>query len=332
LDIRRKWRIPYIVGVEKHVKRKNSAGTVAEDGQVRRRSLLTRGGVVLAGVVGATAGGAALSSGRANAATGSSLVQGAVNSGGTNVAATVIDVANSTSATPSVIIGNSGSTGANEASPALRLTPAGSGLVIPSESTVGGDLVATNDGELWFTHEIESTPVPAIVHTDANSTSFAPLSAPHRILDTRYASLRGAILDGSGKLDSSGRLLAGKTIHINLTTLVSLADAMVANLTVTGPATGGHITLYPGGTLPNSSSINFLENWTLANMTVSGVDEYSSSISDSIAIYTTATTHVILDIAGFYVANFGQINSSVAAVSASGSRAQRISKAVQAGR
>ncbi len=47
--------------------------------------------------------------------------------------ATEIAASNS-GATPTVIITNSGSTGANEASPALRLTPAESGLFLPSSS------------------------------------------------------------------------------------------------------------------------------------------------------------------------------------------------------
>ena len=319
------------------MKRKSSAGTVGDEGQVRRRSLLTRGGVVLAGVIGATAGGAALTAGRAEAATPNPVYLSSVNNGGNAGAATEIDAANGNGA-PSVIIGNSGSTGQYESTPALRLTPAGSGLVLPSSATVGGDLVATNDGELWFTHEIESIVAPATVHTDVNSTQFVPLIYPVRILDTRYAKLRESILDGSGKLDSSGRLLKGQTIHIDLTSLVLFGDAVVANLTVTGTAATGNVTVFPGGPVPNASSINFLENWTIANQVTCGINnDYSETITDSIAITTVATTHVILDIAGFHVGNPAQVTQPPAAASAStsastSSRAARISKAIQARR
>src|SRR5258708_29028204 len=108
--------------------------------------------------------------------------------------------------------------GAGAGSLSLRLRSAATGLVFPASATVGGDMVATNDGELWFTHSIPvmgNPPaiVPAIVHTDLNSNSFVPLAAPNRILDTRTSAGRASVLDKTGKFDSTGRLLARKTIH-----------------------------------------------------------------------------------------------------------------------
>jgi len=279
-------------------------------------------------------------SGKAEAATGDPVLQGSVNTVTAGAAATEIEAASGTTATPTLILSNSGSTGTAEASPTLRLAPAASSLVVPSASTVGGDLVATGDGNLWFTHGTSSGPVPAVVHTDANASSFVPLTAPVRILDTRSATLRKSIIDGSGKLASSGQLLAGKTIHINLTSLVSFGYALSVNLTVTGTEGGGDATVWPGGAVPNASSINFQKGWTIANMIVSGIDAYNSSISDSIAITTTVTTHVILDIAGFYVADFAQVNpknsifgssSASPSSSSSASRAQQAHSAIRSG-
>ena len=280
---------------------------------------------MLAGVVGATAAGAAMS-GRADAATGDPVVQGTLNNVGTGVPATEIAATNDdtgTVVTPTVIVTNDGgNTSTGEASPPLRITPAASGLVIPSASTVGGDLLATGDGELWFTHGTSQGIFPAIVHTDANSDSFVPLSAPFRILDTRSATLRKSILNASKTtINSSGQLNKGQTIHIDLSSLVAFGEAMVANLTITDPASNGDATVFPGGSVPNASSINFVKGQTVANMTVSGIAAYSTS-TDTIAITTTATTHVILDIAGFFVANFIQVASSAGA-GASVSRAQQ---------
>src|SRR5229473_1344917 len=195
---------------------------VSEDRAVGRRALLTRGGVVVAGVVGAGVAGAAVA-GPANAATGNPVVQGNVNSVGTDVAATEVTATNNLAPTPTVIVTNPGSRVVNtitEATPPLRLTK--SPVVNPSSTGVGGDMVATSDGELWFTHGIPMGNFPAIVHTDLNSNSFVPLAAPHRILDTRASTGRKTVLDPTGKFDSTGRLLAGKTIHINLTSLVFL--------------------------------------------------------------------------------------------------------------
>jgi hypothetical protein len=55
-----------------------------------------------------------------------------------------------------------------------------------------------------------------------------PLSAPNRILDTRSSAGRASILDASGNLNSSGMLIGGKTIHVNLTSLVNFANAVTA--------------------------------------------------------------------------------------------------------
>ena len=305
---------------------------VNEDRAVGRRALLTRGGVVVAGVVGASAAGAAVA-GSANAATGSPVVQGTSNSVGTDQPATEVTATNNLAPTPTVIVTNLGSPAASEASPSLRLTPAATGLVFPASATVGGDMVATNDGELWFTHSIPvmgNPPaiVPAIVHTDLNSNSFVPLKAPHRILDTRTSAGRASVLDKTGKFDSTGRLLAGSTIHINLTSMVIFGDGVTSNLTVTKPAAAGFLTLWSGAVArPTASSINFVAGQTIANLTVSGLAEFSATATDTIAIYTSTTTHVILDVGAFAVRDLGQVLVPFTSPSAS-ARAQRARQAL----
>jgi hypothetical protein len=299
------------------------------DSTVGRRALLTRGGVVAAGVVGAGVAGAAVA-GTANAATGDPVLQGDVNTVGTNTNSTEVTAANSSAPTPTVVLTNTGSTAAAEASPSLRLTPAAATLVLPASASVGGDMVATNDGELWFTHAIAGVGnVPAIVHTDANSNSFAPLGAPHRILDTRTAAGRVHVLDRTGKFDSIGRLLAGKTIHIDLTSLVSFGEGVTANLTVLNTATNGFVTLWSGAvSRPNVSSINFGKGAALSNLTVSGIAQFGTT-TDTIAIFTTATTQVLLDVAGFNVADFGQVNGAFALSTLQGAaRAERARQAL----
>src|SRR5262249_56180316 len=134
----------------------------------------------------------------------------------------------------------------------------GTNLLLAASGRGGGDMVATNDGELWFTQNATPTPVPAIVHTDANSNTFVPLTAPVGMVDTRSSAGRVHVIDPSGKFDSTGRLLAGKTIHIDLSSLVFFADAMTANLTVINPAANGWLVLWSGAVArPNTSSINF---------------------------------------------------------------------------
>jgi hypothetical protein len=307
-----------------------------EDRGVGRRAMLRRGGVVVAGAVGAGVAGAAVA-GSANAATGSPVVQGQVNSVGTDQPATEITVTNNLSPTPTVILTNPGSRTVNtvaEASPPLRLTP--SAVANPSFSAgVGGDMVATNDGELWFTHNIATVgPVPAIVHTDVNSNSFVPLSAPQRILDTRTAAGRVHVLDPVGKFDSAGRLLAGKIIHIDLTGLVIFGDAVTSNLTAVLALSGGFMTLWSGaGSRPNASSINFTAGSIVANLTVSGIAQFnpaSTAPTDSVGIFSLVTTHVLLDVGGFNVGDIAQVNPAFAASTMRGAaRAERVRQALK---
>jgi hypothetical protein len=303
-----------------------------EDRTATRRALLTRGGVVAAGVVGAGVAGAAVA-GRANAAAGDNVVLGSLtNDAGS--AATEITTANNTSET--LVLTNTGSPAAGVASPPLRLRPAASGLVNPpSSTTVGGDVVATNDGFLYFTHDFSSFQPGLIfaadVHTDATANSFAPLSVPHRIIDTRSSGGRAHVINPSGAFDSTGRLLKGHTILVDLTSLVSFGDAVTANLTVINPAASGYLTLWSGGVArPTAASIAFSKAQTISNLAVSALAEITfngHTFTDVIAIFASATTFVILDVAGFTVADLGQVLVSTFAGTETRSRAARIQAA-----
>jgi hypothetical protein len=305
-----------------------------EDRAVGRRALLTRGGVVVAGVVGAGVAGAAVAA-PASASTGNPIVQGASNDAGTDpVATTEIKATNNTAPTPSLALTNPGSRVVNtvpEATPPLRLTQ--SPVVNPSSTGVGGDMVATSDGNLWFTHSVPQPTgppavFPAIVHTDANAISFAPLAVPSRVLDTRTSAGRANVLDPTGKFDSTGRLLAGQIIHVDLTSLVNFGDGVTANLAVTSTANAGFLTLWSGvGARPNASSINFAGGATLSNLTVSGLAQFSATATDTIAIYAHSTTQVILDVVGFAVADLGLVLVPITAPAAS-ARAQRTRQAI----
>jgi hypothetical protein len=300
-----------------------------EDRAVGRRALLTRGGVVVAGAVGVGVAGVAVAA-PASAATGDPVLQGTSNSVGTNVPTTEITATNNTAPTPTLTLTNPGSRAVGtvtEATPSLRLTQ--SPVANPSSTGAGGDMVATSDGQLWFTHSIPAVATfPAIVHTDANAISYVPLVAPRRMLDTRTSSGRANVLDPSGKFDSTGRLLAGKTIHINLTSLVTFGDGVTSNLTVTKPAAAGFLLLWSGAVArPTASSINFVAGQTIANLTVSGLAEFSTTATDTIAIFASATTHVILDVGAFAVRDLGQVLVPFASPAAS-ARAQRARQAL----
>jgi hypothetical protein len=287
-----------------------------------RRALLTRGGVVAAGVVGAGAVATAVA-GPASAQATTAVDMNTANEAGTNVAQpTELDADNSTA--PAFILTNTGidtepeeGTDYEFSGPNLRLTPSTAtgttSAYEPTPSTVGGDLTATANGALWFTHDftLASPPFiePAPVHTEATANVYAQSEQPVRILDTRSATLRKSILNPSGNLNSAGQLEAGKTIAVSFSSLVYFADSVLANVTVTDPEAGGFLTIWSGAgtTRPITAAINYNKAETLSNFMVSGLSEYpvnSTTTDYVIAIYADSTTHVILDVSGFIMPGF----------------------------
>jgi len=304
-----------------------------------RRALLTRGGVVAAGVVGAGAVATAVA-GPASAQATTAVDMNTANDAGTSTTPTELDADNNT--TPAFILTNTGidvESGLNYSGPTLRLTPSTptgvtSGYA-PTPSTVGGDLTTTSDGILWFTHDFTlATPpyiAPAPVLTEQTGNVYAPLPAAVRILDTRSASGRKYIVNPSGNLNSAGQLEAGKTIYINLDSQVVFAEAMLANVTVTDTADAGYLTIWSGEAgvaRPNAAAINFGKGATLSNFVASGVAEYSATVANVIAIFAVKTTHVILDLAGFFMPGFEYANYALG--SANQTRNARIQRAQQA--
>jgi hypothetical protein len=305
-----------------------------------RRALLTRGGVVAAGVVGAGAVATAVA-GPASAQATTAVDMNTANEAGTNVAQpTELDADNNTA--PAFILTNTGidlESGLNYSGPNLRLTPSTatgttSGYA-PTPSTVGGDLTATADGILWFTHDftLASPPYiePARVHTEATANVYAQLLAAVRILDTRSASGRANIVNASGNLNSAGQLKAGKTIFINLDSLAYFADSVSANVTVTDTEAAGYLTIWSGASArPNVAAINFAKGQTLSNFVVSGIAEYSTTIVNVVTIFAVQTTHVIMDVAGFTMPGFEYAKFEVASTNqARNARLQRAQQAMR---
>jgi hypothetical protein len=278
---------------------------------VGRRTLLARGSVVAAGVVGAGAVATAVA-GPASAQATTAVDMNTANDAGTNPAQpTEVDADNDTA--PAFILTNTGIDTSNTgAGPNLRLTPspAATAALEPTASTVGGDLTATADGALWFTHDfaLESPPelFPAPVHTEATANVFAPLGTPTRLVDTRSASGRTNIVNASGNLNSKGQLLSGKTIYINLDSLVFFGEVVLANVTAVETAGSGYLTLWSGaGAKPTVSQLNYTgANASIANFVSVGIAEHSTTVVNAIAIHASETTQVILDVFAFIMPGF----------------------------
>ncbi|MEU8299592.1 hypothetical protein AB0C04_20215 [Micromonospora sp. NPDC048909] len=277
-----------------------------EEKSIGRRRLLRRAGAVAAGMAGAGVAGAA-SATPAQAAAGDPVIQGV-----DNVVETATTLRN-TGVRAALRLANDKTYGPVPdgrvyAEPALQIKPSGTTI---SHLAEAGSISMAVDGNIWvMTGYPGGSEHMHVVHTTANSNRIVPL-VPQRVLDTRYASSRGLVRE-TGYLDSSGRLLAGRTISLRLTDHLLYADAVFGTVTVVQPTLAGFAQVYPFGiTRPTDfSSINFAPNQILSNAFVCGVgsdNDSSHYATDLINVYSSVTAHIIVDLTAAVV-GAGRVN------------------------
>jgi hypothetical protein len=283
-----------------------------DDRDVDRRGLLRRGGVIVAATVAGVTAVEALNAGDAQAAPGDPVIQGQSND------AAAAQTTLTSSATPSTLaVANTGAHApvmlAQQAF--LSFTPA-----------AGGEL-ENLDGDLYYTFDFgpDIGPFQGFVYTEFTANQVVTI-IPHRILDTRTAAGRLSILNKTGNLDSVGRLLAGHTINIDLSSLEVAAASALGNLIALRPLTGGYMTLFPAAPRPNTSSINFSAGAVIGNFAVTG-----TSATDTVSIFSSATSHVLLDITAFNVGSPGQIKAAFLPPAALTATSRRLAARAKAG-
>lgn len=285
-----------------------------EAGDVNRRGLLRAGGAAVVAGVAALAVADTMTAPSAEAAAGDNLVLGTANTSGT----TPTLLTSTAASGPTFAISNTGGVGAP-----LRLTEA---AFVSDVGLASGDL-ANFDGDLFYTAGSPfGTLPPSLVYTEFTANQLVTIN-PQRILDSRTAAGRAQILNAAGNLDAAGRLLAGHTIVVALDTLEFAAAAAFCNLTAVLPLTAGYLTLFPGGVRPATSSVNFAPRAMIANFAVTG-----TSLDDTVSIFASATTHVLLDITAFAVGGFWQVNPDIlASAAAKSTTSNRLAARAKAG-
>ncbi len=280
-----------------------------------RRALLRRAATVAAAGIGGVAATEMLTAGPASAAAGDPLTLGQANSSG----GSPTTLASSTDDGASLEVGNSGLV-AN-----LRLPPVAVAASYgaqtghtgdPGNVMQGGELInltetvtdpktglpADADTLYWMAGDNSAGDLGnlAVVLTTATGSVFAPVS-PTRLLDTRNSAGRARVQDHS-VLNSSGQLIGGKSLVLQLDDLVFNAYAIHFNLTSTAQGGSGYLTVYPGPSLPTVSNLNFYKGVNIAN---SGLSPLSQTFT--ISIFASVTTHVLLDIQGWTLPDFSYL-------------------------
>ena len=130
----------------------------------------------------------------------------------------------------------------------------------------------------------------------AGPAQFVPLASPQRVLDTRPGSATA-----DGLFAGFGVRPSGSVLELQVIGRVGVppdAESVVLNVTTDAASEGGFVTVFACGlALPNASNLNYAVGDTIANtvLTTVGAD-------GNVCLYNFGATHLIADVAGYFVA------------------------------
>ncbi|MFZ4811864.1 MAG: NHL repeat-containing protein, partial [Ilumatobacteraceae bacterium] len=134
----------------------------------------------------------------------------------------------------------------------------------------------------------------------APPSGLVPLAS--RLFDTRPGTAAGAI--AVPKQSVTG----GSFLEVQLTGNAGIpgsgVGSVVLNVTAVNPTAGGFVTVYPCGTRPGTSNLNYTSGQTVANTVITPV-----SAAGKVCFYAEGTTHLIADLSGWFPTGQG-LNSS----------------------
>ena len=115
----------------------------------------------------------------------------------------------------------------------------------------------------------------------------------------RFADTRAGWIAADRLFVGTGPVPAGGVVQVQIAGRGSVpvgAKAVVANVTLVGAAAPGFATVYPCGTVPDTSSVNYLAvtNEAVANEVIAKL-----SPTGSICVSTSAAANVLVDVAGY---------------------------------
>jgi hypothetical protein len=151
-----------------------------------------------------------------------------------------------------------------------------------------------NDGSVRVTNAFGNTDVIFDVMGYITTTSGSTIRpfGPARLLDTR-----NGIGTAAGKVASNGTAVL--TINGD-SQAPEGATAVLLNVTVDQPDAAGFLTVYPEGTIPNASNVNFAPAQTVPNLVLGRV---GADGKIRIANTSPGTSHVIADVFAWFGAS-----------------------------
>jgi streptogramin lyase len=117
--------------------------------------------------------------------------------------------------------------------------------------------------------------------------------SPSRLFDTRPGEPNGAVTITKQAVTGGTVLEAQLTGNAGIPT--SGVGSVAMNVTVDQPVANGYITVYPCGTRPTASNLNYTTGQTIANTVITPVDT-----TGKVCFYAHGTTHLIADLTGWF--------------------------------
>lgn len=116
-------------------------------------------------------------------------------------------------------------------------------------------------------------------------------TTPVRFADTRASEADGIRPVSKGKIGPSNTLTVGS---VNVGPLPSSVKGLSLIITVDSTEGAGFVTVYPCGTRPNASSLNFSVGATRSNSVI-----IPTSATGDVCYYSMTSTHLIIDLVGY---------------------------------
>ena len=123
------------------------------------------------------------------------------------------------------------------------------------------------------------------------TSRFVSLS-PARVLETRRAATADGQYSNIGALTGEYAVVVAGRVSVP-----GVVEAVSLNVTVTGASGAGYLSVYPCGSRPNASNLNYEANQTIANSVTTKV-----AANGQICLFASTTTGVIIDVNGYFAA------------------------------
>ena len=193
--------------------------------------------------------------------------------------------------------GNGNSADANSSLAALDYDPAtGLGVVMITSGASDIRGVAGGNADL----DVFSVPFTVESDPEPNVGGLTALDSPVRLLNTRTSGTKVGALDGNGaayELTVSGQSGIPAEDVVAVAMNVTVVDGEAGNA-------GGYVTVYPCGTRPDSSNLNFVNGQTVPNAVIAPV-----SLFGKVCFYVYGKAHLLADVSGYFTAGFTSLSA-----------------------